>query len=116
MIKNPKVGQTVYYLDNDNNILRGKISQVYCASVNGSIGVDNFHYMEKSFAFSTKKSANEYQRVTNEIAYLNVQIQSLSKQREKYATKLAKMLENKGSKTTTTKFPKTWGTVNGRKF
>ncbi len=96
MIKNPKIGQPVYFLDGENNVVRGKITQTYNSISSGStgtVGINNFFYVSKGFVFSTKKDAETYKSIKDELNNLNGQIQTLSKKREKLATKLAKILE-----------------------
>lgn len=96
MIKNPKIGQPAYFLDGENNVVRGKITQTYNSLSSGSegtVGINNFFYVSKGFVFRTKKDAQTYRSIKDELNNLNGQIQSLSKQREKLAAKLAKMLK-----------------------
>lgn len=66
MIKNPKLGQKVFFLDDKNNIYTGKISQVYNE---WSIGIDNFFYLDKEFAFSTRSRAFKYLLLKGELEY-----------------------------------------------
>lgn len=67
MIKNPKLGQKVFFVDDEGNVVNGKISQVYN---DPSIGVNNFFYLNKKFAFSSKRRAEKYVEVCHEIDYL----------------------------------------------
>ena len=99
MIKNPKLGQEVFFVNEEGVVFKGKLSQVYCSSINGAVGIDNFFYIDKSFVFSTKGKAQEYNKLTQDLEFLNEQIFKLSKQREKLATKLAKLLGGEKQRT-----------------
>ena len=90
MIKNPKLGQKVFYLDDKGDICAGRISQVYNRP---SIGVDNFLYLDKAFVFSTRNRAFKYLQIKDELKYINHQMQSLKKQEEKYTAKLNAFLK-----------------------
>ncbi|MBV6513870.1 MAG: hypothetical protein FMNOHCHN_03426 [Ignavibacteriaceae bacterium] len=67
MIKNPKLGQKVFFVDDEGHIVSGKISQIYNDPV---VGVDNFFYLEKKFAFPTRHRAEKYLEACREIDYL----------------------------------------------
>ena len=116
MIKNPKLGQTVFFVDDRGTILKGKLSQVYCSSLNGAVGVDNFYHIDKSFIFSTKKRAEEYYKLTQNLKSLNEQIKNTTKKREKLASRLAEILGEESANVKLPKLPKTWGFVSGQKF
>lgn len=95
MIKNPKIGQTVFFVDDRGTVLKGKISQVYCSSLNGAVGVENFFHINKSFLFSTKKKAEEYHKLTQNLKSLNKQIKNTTKKREKLASRLAEIVKER---------------------
>jgi len=44
MIKNPKIGQPAYFLDDNGEVFRGKITKV--SSSNNAIAIDNFFHIE----------------------------------------------------------------------
>lgn len=92
MIKNPKLGQEVYYFV-DLEIRYGKITFVYENS--GNVEIVNWHYRRLKELFTTKESAEKHLPKTYEksLKTLNKEIFELSKKREKLATKLAKLLE-----------------------
>lgn len=90
MIKNPKLGQKVFFVDDKGHIVSGKISQVYN---DPSIGVDNFFYLNKEFAFSNKRRAEKYIEVCEEIKYLTTQRNFYDNQIKKYIKKYDSLLK-----------------------
>jgi len=92
MIKNPKLGQEVYYFV-DLEIRYGKITFVYENS--GNVEVVDWRYRRLKELFATKESAEKHLSKAYEksLKTLNKEIFELSKKREKLASKLAKLLK-----------------------
>lgn len=89
MIKTPKLNQEVYYADDNGEICKGKISQIYN---DPSIGVDNFLYIDKKYIFSTKKRALKYRELLAELDHLvslrNLYEKQIKKVQNKYESLL----------------------------
>lgn len=83
MIKNPKIGQTVYYLYG-REVFEDKVLAVYPNSVQ----LNSFLYSDKQFLFKTEKLAIQYV-----LKIYNKEILDLSKKREKLASRLAEILD-----------------------
>lgn len=70
MIKNPQINQTVFFIDDDGNIVGGKASKVYEFPSNGAIAVNNIFTIDAKYAFSTRNRAEKYLEACREIDYL----------------------------------------------
>lgn len=90
MIKNPKIGQKIFFLDDKDDIYAGRISQVYNES---SIGIDNFFYLDKKFAFSTRSRAFKYLQLKTDLEYAEHVESHWGKQKKKIQDKLAAFLK-----------------------
>ena len=91
MIKNLKLNQHVFYIDDNEEIRKGKVSQIY--SNPSSIGVDNFLYLDKKFLFSTRAKALKYLAVVGEIEYLISQRNFYEKQIQKFQKEYERLLK-----------------------
>ena len=91
MIKKPKINQYIFYIDDCEEICRGKVSQIY--SNQSSIGVDNLLYLDRKFAFSTKAKASRYLAVVREIKHLISQRNFYEKQIRKFQKEYERLLK-----------------------
>lgn len=82
MIKNPKLGQRVFFAYN-NEVFEDNVLAIYPETVQ----LVSFLYSDKNLLFKTEQLALQYL-----IRIYNKQIFQLSKNREKLATKLAELL------------------------
>jgi len=82
MIKNPKLGQRVFFAYN-NEVFEDNVLAIYPHTVQ----LVSFLYSDKNLLFKTEQLALQYL-----IKVYNKQIFKLSKKREKLATKLAKLI------------------------
>lgn len=89
MIKNPKLNQKVYFVDDKGVVCQGKISQVYN---DPSIGINNFLYINKAYVFSTRNRAEKYVEACQEIDYLIDQRNFYEKLIKKSQNKLNSLL------------------------
>jgi hypothetical protein len=97
MIKNPTIGQLVYFIEDESREIPYVSSGIVTIDWSKEIGkakaveINCWHYRKHSEIFPTKESAEKYLPKAYEKALktLNKQIFDLSKQREKIATKLA---------------------------
>ena len=90
MIKNPRLKQHVFYIDDSEEIRKGTISQIYNDI---SIGVDNSFYVDKKFLFSTKAKALKYLAVVREIEHLISQRNFYEKQIRKFQKEYERLLK-----------------------
>jgi hypothetical protein len=90
MIKNPKLGQKVFFLDDKGDIYAGRISQVYNE---WSIGIDNFFYLDKEFAFSTRSRALKYLQLKTDLEYAEHVESHWGKQKKKIQARLDTLLK-----------------------
>lgn len=97
MIKNPTLGQLVYFVEDESKpipyVSSGRISIDWSKEKGQvkAVEIRHWYYRKNSEIFSTKESAEKYLPKVYEstLKTLNKQILALSKQREKIATKLA---------------------------
>lgn len=92
MIRNPKLGQKVFFFEN-SKITEGTINTKFI----GAVEIGYYHHRFNREIYKTKESAEKdlLKSYEEEIKSLNQQIFQLSKNREKLATKLAELLENR---------------------
>lgn len=98
MIKNPKLGQTVFFFE-EGEIKIGKVNHIFQIFKNPpSVEIDNWYYRPKSEIFPTERLAknNLKNEISKTLKALNKRIFELSKQREKLASKLAKLIGERG--------------------
>lgn len=91
MIKNPKVGQRVFFLDDNDAIFTGKITQVFSGKL--SVAIDNYWYVPKNYIFLTRKKAEKYSSLSQEWLELDAQIKKLQKQKEKNMSEIRKLVQ-----------------------
>jgi len=82
MIKNPKIGQTVWFIDWNQKVKRAKISWLYGSGVQ----LNEHGYFLFEDIFETEK-----QTIQHALKTINKEIFQLSKRREKLASRLAKI-------------------------
>ncbi len=105
MIKNPKLGQTVWFIErNPDRFKKTKIKGFGSSCFHCT----NYLFFNREEVFPTESAAIQYA-----LKIYNKKIQTLTKKREKLASRLAEIL---GKESANTKLPKTWGFVNGQKF
>lgn len=104
MIKNPTVGQLVYFIEDESKdipyVSSGWINIDWSKEKGKrkTVEICHWYYRKHSEIFPTKESAEKYLPKAYEQALqtLNKQILTLSKQREKLATKLAGLVGQRG--------------------
>lgn len=84
MIKNPTTNQPIFYLSDENEVLKGVVSRVFYFEVE----LSSKKLLDKENIYPTEKLS-----IQHALKSLNKQIFTLSKKREKLATKMAKMLK-----------------------
>lgn len=89
MIKNPKLGQKVFYLDDREEVFRGKITQVFSGGI--AVGIDNRWNISTPCIFPTKRHAEQYAFYSAVWRKTDSEISKLKTKREKYAAKLHKL-------------------------
>lgn len=92
MIKNPYLNQKVWYFSNFN-IVKGRVNKLWPETK--AVELNNYFYRENKEIFSTQESAEKHRPKVYEkaIKTLNKKIFEFSKEREKLASKLAKLLK-----------------------
>lgn len=95
MIKNPTIGQTVFYFEGDK-IRKGEINTIHKLGPK-AVEISYFYYRLYKDIFPTEENAKKYlpKIYEEKLKTLNKEIFSLSKEREKLASKLAKLLEKR---------------------
>ena len=97
MIKNPQIGQTVFFFE-DGEIKRGKINYLFQNNVSKKslkgVEINGHCYRQNSEIYPTEQLAQKNQKheISKTLKSLNQEIKQLSKKRENLTSKLAGLI------------------------